>query len=108
MRVDYQPGKTNVVADMLSRPLEDIKNGVENCTNCQRYKESNLKPMGLYQTVSSKQRFRVQDIHPYFSREIFVHEITPCLATITDAFKDSKDCENSSKILTKPTETHNE
>lgn len=74
MRVDYQPGKTNVVADMLSRPLEDIKNGVENCTNCQRYKESNLKPMGLYQTVSSKQRFRLianQNCAKTLTREIF-------------------------------------
>ncbi|XP_036340634.1 uncharacterized protein LOC118750003 [Rhagoletis pomonella] len=38
---------------------KDIEKHVHNCTDCQRYKATNLKPMGLYQTISSKQRFEI-------------------------------------------------
>ncbi|XP_017469475.1 PREDICTED: uncharacterized protein K02A2.6-like [Rhagoletis zephyria] len=36
---------------------KDVEKHVRNCIECQRYKVTNLKPMGQYQTVSSKQRF---------------------------------------------------
>lgn len=38
---------------------KDIEKHVKNCIECQRYKATNLKPAGLYQTVSSNQRFEV-------------------------------------------------
>ena len=36
-----------------------ITKHVKNCVDCQRYKATNLKPVGLLQTTSSKQRFEV-------------------------------------------------
>lgn len=38
---------------------KDIEKHVRECMECQRYKATNLKPAGLYQTVSSNQRFEV-------------------------------------------------
>lgn len=37
----------------------DIAKHVKECLECQRYKSTNLKPLGLYQTVSSNQRFEI-------------------------------------------------
>lgn len=37
----------------------EISKYVRNCIECQRFKASNLKPAGLLQTTSSKQRFEV-------------------------------------------------
>ena len=37
----------------------DITKYVKKCDECQRYKPTNLKPAGLYRTVSSNQRFEI-------------------------------------------------
>lgn len=37
----------------------DISKYVKECIECQRYKATNLKPAGFYQTVASNQRFEV-------------------------------------------------
>ena len=37
----------------------EIAKYVKNCIECQRFKSSNMKPAGLLQTTSSKQRFEV-------------------------------------------------
>lgn len=38
---------------------KDIEKHVKECLECQRYKATNLKPAGLYQTVASNKRFEV-------------------------------------------------
>lgn len=37
----------------------EIADYVKNCIECQKYKITNLKPAGLYRTVSTNQRFEV-------------------------------------------------
>ena len=37
----------------------DIRNYVKSCIECKKYKPTNLKPMGLIQTISCNERFEV-------------------------------------------------
>lgn len=57
-------GSKRTIAHICSRYFwpgmrAEISKYVRNCIECQRFKASNLKPAGLLQTTSSKQRFEV-------------------------------------------------